>query len=304
MKLFYSELTANPAYYSFGYSVYAELEPGDRLEDCYEKGFLPFVGAREQDPHMLYMARGVRVRIQEFVERHYHNRVHRKVSKVLKQGIQTVVFKKEEHPNLGAVTDFFLIYFDFRFGNGAMSRERFEAILHGPFVSHIVEYRSGELLVGYTIEVQTATFTHVWHQAYAREYAGAHIGIALYLELLARMKREGKKFLYFGVTYGVHMEYKTNFQPLEFWNGQTWVADSHDTLKHLLREDGTRLLAYVDEWRALKGAYRASPYPFSSAVAELRYLALFAVQHRRLLGVYIILLGILSGLIFFAFFMS
>jgi hypothetical protein len=301
MKVFYSELTANPAYYSFGYSVYAELEAGDRLEECYEKGFLPFVGAREQDPKMLYMARGVRVRVEEFEERHYHARVRRKVAGVLPKDIETKVFAKGEHKDLGVVTEFFLTYFKFRFGEGAMSSERFEAILHGPFITHVVEYWSGEELIGYTLEVHTDSFIHVWHQAYTKKYEGSHIGIAIYLELLARAKQAGKLFLYFGVTHGTHMEYKTNFQPLEFWNGRAWVHDAHSKeLKQLLRGDGTRLLAYVDEWRAGKGAYRTSPYPFTSTIAELRYLALFAVQHRRLFGVYVLLLGVLLGLIFFA----
>jgi leucyl-tRNA---protein transferase len=301
MKVFYSELTANPAYYSFGYSVYAELEASDTLPECYEKGFLPFVGAREQDPKMLYMARGVRVRVQEFTEKHYHARVRRKVALVLPHGIRTSVFARDEHPDLRAVTEFFLTYFAFRFGEGAMSHERFEAILRGPFITHIVEYRSQGELIGYTLEVHTDSFIHVWHQAYTKKYEGSHIGIALYLELLARAKQEGKSFLYFGVTHGTHMEYKTNFQPLEFWNGRAWVADAHSKeLKQLLRGDGTRMLAYVDEWRAGKGAYRTSPYPFTSALAELRYLAFFAVQHRRLFGVYLILLGSLLGAAFFA----
>ena len=301
MKVFYSELTANPAYYSFGYSVYAELEAGDMLGECYEKGFLPFVGAREQNPHMLYMARGTRVRVPEFEEKHYHTRVRRKVAHVLPKGIETKVSTRSEHTNLAGIAEFFLSYFSFRFGEGAMSRERFEAILNGPFITHVVEYHSAGELIGYTLEVHTDSFIHVWHQAYTKKYEGSHIGIAIYLELLARAKQEGKSFLYFGVTHGTHMEYKTNFQPLEFWNGRAWVHDTHSReLKELLRGDSTRLLAYVDEWREALGAYRTSPYPFTSTIAELRYLALFAVQHRRIFGVYVILLGVLFGLIFFA----
>jgi hypothetical protein len=298
MRIFHSELTANPAHYSFGYSVYAELEAGDMLDGCYEKGFLPFVGARKQEPRLLYMARGARVRVPEFAERHYHARVRRRVAEVLPEGITGRVYARDAHPNLPAVTDFFLSYFAFRFGKGAMPRERLEAIVHGPFVSHIVEYRSGDICIGYTLEVQTDTLIHVWYQAYAREYASTHLGIALYLELLARAKKEGKQFLYFGVTYGAHMAYKTNFEPLECWNGRAWVGKSAKEWKQLLREDSTRLLAFVDEWRVGKGAYYPAPYPFTSGLAELRYFALFAIQHRRIFGMYVLLLGLLLAIAF------
>jgi len=303
MKIFYSELTANPAYYSFGYSVYGEFEDGDMLSDCYEKGFLPFVGTRKQSPRAMFMARGVRVLLHEFIEKHYHSRVRHKVALRFPEGITVVVYKRGAHKGLDKVHAFFLSYFYFRFGKESMPPDRLFAIIHSPFVTHIAEYSYQGKIIGYSLEVHADTFIHVWHQAYAKEHVHTHLGVYLYLELLERAKKAKMHHLYFGVTYGTWMNYKTNFQPLEFWNGAQWIKDSKSTLlKELFKRDGTRQIAFTDEWRKNQDPYYDTPYPFSSRFSELRYLYIFAVLHPRIIGVYLILVSSLTLLVCFKFF--
>ncbi len=298
MKVFYAELTANPAYYSFGYSVYGELEPGDRVPEMYERGFLPAIVAREQSENLMYMARGVRVRVQEFEVRHYHNRVKRKVEEVIPGGVDASVVSKEEHTNLEEVFQFCLSYFAFRFGKEAMSEERLRAIFASPFLTHIVEYRTGGEVLGYSLEAHHDGMVHVWHQAYARAYARTHLGIYLYIELLERSKKAGAAFLYFGVTYGSWMNYKTNFQPLEYFNGKEWVHDVHsEKLKALFALDTTRLIGFVDEWRAQQKPYYAASYPFTSKLAEVRYLSVLARLFPRVIGAYLLLVALLLWLV-------
>lgn len=272
MKVRYSELTANPAYYSFGYAVYGTPEPGESVESCYAAGFLPFVGARDQDPSLMYMVRGTRVRVQDFAPKHYHQRVLRKVGEGVRNGIAVSVLQKGEL-NQDAVTRFFLEYFSYRFGKGAMGEERFRAILASPYLTHIAEYRLEGEVVAYSLEARHGGMAHVWYQAYVKRFAGSHFGIFLYLDLLKRLKEAGATHLYFGVTYGPWMRYKTNFQPLEYWDGERWVIDRNsDALKRLLAGDPFRLLAFNDRWRDECGPYYPAPYPFTSARAELRFL--------------------------------
>ena len=298
MKLFYSELTANPAYYSFGYSVYGIPDPEDALDACYEQGFLPFVGAALQDPRTLYMARGTRVRAQEFAEKHYHARVRRKVQDAIAGDITVSVHRRDTYQDTEELTRFFLAYFSRRFGKEAMPAERFKAILGSPYLTHVVEYRIEDKVVAYSLEVHSDSFVHVWHQAYEHRFAHTHLGIYLYLELLSRVKEAGKQFLYFGVTYGRWMSYKTNFQPLEFWNGSTWVKDTGSkALKALFMRDSTRAIAYVDEWRANQEPYYPSPYPFRSASETLRSFTVFATLYPKTVGVFLILLALTLSLV-------
>lgn len=289
MKLFYSELSANPAYYSFGYSVYGELESTDDLASCYAAGFLPFVGARTQPVEMMYMTRGSRVRVPEFLEHTYHKRVIRKIEqRILSKGnsvakIEVIEHTKEDFKITDEFITFILTFFNFRFGKEAMPKDRLIAILSSPLLTHIVEHRLHGKPIAYLLEVHTSEGVHVWYHAYSRAYENSHLGAFLYIDLLRRCKRDGFKYAYLGVTYGTWMSYKTNFQPLEYWNGQEWVNDPKSTdLKKLLVADPLRVLGFVDEWRDAHEPYYKAPYPFTSIYMEARYLALITTAMPRI----------------------
>ena len=304
MKTFYSELTANPAYYSFGYSVYGVREPEDVLDDCYEQGFLPVIAARDQDPNLMYQARGTRVRLPEFHARHYHGRVVRKAEGMIGGKPSVTLHTRDAFPDLESLISFFYTYFSRRFGKDSMSRERLEAIIASPFVTHVAEYRYDNKLIGYSLEVHGDTFVHVWHQAYDMKFEGAHIGSYLYLELIERAKAAGKQFMYFGVTYGSWMKHKTNFQPLEFWDGSSWIKDpGSKRLKQLFKRDSTHLLAFNDFWREESDPYYTAPVLFRSFIDELRCLVLLTHSTPRIVGVYFLLVALLmaafGSLIFF-----
>jgi hypothetical protein len=304
MKIFYSELTANPSYYSFGYSIYGEFEDIDTLDDVYEKGFLPCAVAKKQSPKLMYVARGVRVKAKEYVQKHFHTRVIKKVAQTFPSGVTSTVYAKDAYNDIPKVIDFFSTYFAFRFGKEAMPRDRIESIVRSPFLTHIVAYHSDEIFIGYSLEVHGESFVHVWHQAYAKKYARTHVGIYMYMELIERAKNALKQYVYFGVTYGTWMNYKTNFQPLSFWDGTQWVDDKKsEKLKSLFRCDPTRLLAFVDEWRKEKDPYYKAPYPFQSMLEELRYCVIFTTLHPRIFGVYLCLLGLLCALVYIKFFL-
>jgi arginyl-tRNA--protein-N-Asp/Glu arginylyltransferase len=298
MKVFFSELVANPAYYSFGYSVYGELEPPDDLAECYEKGFLPFVGARlqsESGAPMMYMARGTRVRVNEFKEQHYHGRVIRKVESVIQgsidEKIQVIEHLRETFPITDEFISFILSYFSFRFGKDSMPRERLLAILASPLLTHIVEYRVEGKPIAYMLEVHTSTCIQVWYQTYAKSHERSHLGSYLFIDLLRRAKKQNKDYVYLGVTYGNWMKYKTNFQPLEYWDGRSWVTDAKSKiLKKLLATDSLRMLAFTDTWREKHEPFYKAPYPFASTFMELRFLTMLMTAAPRIFGMFILAL--------------
>lgn len=248
MKIFYSELAENPSYYSFGYSIYGTIESGDSIEDAYEKGFLPAVVAKKQDGKLMYQARSVRVLAQEFVRKHYHHRVARKA-----EALGRMEVSLHELTNIEDTKDietFFLTYFSSRFGKDAMPRERLRAILDSGWVTHISEYRIAGGSVAYMLECHYGATAHVWYQAYDMRYEHAHLGSYLYVLLIERAKAEGKKYVNFGVSYGSWMKYKTNFTPLEYWDGCTWTRDQKGNITKRLFEQGIALVPYVDRFRA------------------------------------------------------
>lgn len=300
MKIFHAELAVNPGLYSFGYSVYATLEAGDDLAKCYAQGFVPFVGARNLEGPTLYMIRGSRLRAQEFVETTYHHRVARRARDHFNSEVRTDVHEKSSFPITIEFKTFLLKYFEARFGKVSMSADRLDAILASPFLTHIVAYTVDSQPVAYTLETHGSDFVHVWYITYAPEYTSHHLGAYLFLDLARRAKAAGKQFVYFGVTCGVQMIFKTNFQPLEYWSGYEWVRDEKSReLKRLLATDATRAIALTDAWRDTRDPYHPAQVRFTNAWTELRFLAfvlngLPRVSIAAILGIFFMVLAVLT----------
>ncbi len=295
MKVFYAELSANPAYYSFGYSVYGVLEPTDRLDDVYREGFLPFVGAKEQPGNMVYMARGTRVVVSGYTETAYHRRALKKLREVFRTEPEVTVYARNDFVVTETFVQFILSYFAFRFGKDAMSEERLRAMLDSGFITHISEYRSAEKPVGYLLEVHGETCMHLWYLAYAREHEDTCIGLYMYIDMLRRAKKEEMDYVYIGVTYGNWMKYKANFMPLEYFDGTSWVKDAKsEKLKKLLRTDASRVLGFVDAWRETKEPFYPAPYPFTSLFDEFRFLTVMMLGTPRVFFLSIIVIFLIA----------
>jgi hypothetical protein len=296
MKTFYSELAVNPAYYAFGYSVYGELEEGDVLDDAYDKGFLPFVGAKEQPSAMLYLARGSRVVLKEHRENQYDRQARRRAEDAVGAPIIAALHPKEEFAITEEFVAFLMRYFSTKFGKDSMPEERLRAMLSSPFVTHISEYTAEGKPIGYILESHGKTFTHVWYLAYETRYARSHLGFYLFSTFVARAKELGKTYAYLGVTCGPWMRYKANFVPLQYFSGGEWVGDAKNTaIKKLLATDKFRLLPYNDMWREAHYSYYPSPYPYQGIRSELRFLYHLAEGAPRLFGSLLIVIALLLG---------
>lgn len=242
MKLFSSELAHNYETYTFGYTNYALREAGDSLSNIYEQGFLPYSGSRTVRD-VFYMARSARVVLTTFELSSENRRIAKKFDGVFtKRRIANKDFDADE-----TFYTFCLNYFVTQHG-AVMPRERLVHIMECGLITHIIEYRVQEKIAAYILEVEDGTMGHYWFSFYAPEYVKQSLGLWLMQDALTDAKQRGLSHYYLGTVYGEKALYKTNFGPLEWWNGTLWNSDVQ-TLKERGRQDGDRVLTLTDAWK-------------------------------------------------------
>ena len=66
MKIFFSENNVDYGTYTFNYAIYAQKESMAELTEIYDKGFLPYTGNINIESDLFYLARSLRVDLQNF----------------------------------------------------------------------------------------------------------------------------------------------------------------------------------------------------------------------------------------------
>lgn len=231
MKITRKEFGHEYATYRFGYCEYATLEPGDVLADFYEKGFLPY----SADPSLtglFYMARSARIALATFGFSSENRRVNKHFDSLFSvRALSLDAAKEDAH-----IRDLFLTYFTLRHGKDVMPPARFDAILNSSLPLRVLAYEKEGVLVAAVLEVVQETFGHFWFSAYDLSYVRQSLGMWLMLDGARRAKEEARAQYYLGTVYGAKALYKTNLEPLEFWDGSSWSTDGA-RLKTLAREE-------------------------------------------------------------------
>jgi arginyl-tRNA--protein-N-Asp/Glu arginylyltransferase len=228
MRVFHREFGSRYESYEFGYSTYASLETGDSLQDVYAAGFLPH-SADPEVRDLFYMARSVRVPLRDWKITSENRRVLKKFD-----GFSTTLLTKEQLHSDPHFLPCFLNYFREHHGERVMSEERARGILGTPHALRGIRYEKDGEVSGYVLEIADEGFSHYWFSCYASHYAGTSFGMWLMLDAVGRAKAEGKDSIYLGTAYGSKGRYKTNFEPLQFWDGSEWKQDTK-ALKELTR---------------------------------------------------------------------
>lgn len=243
MKIFQTEFGYSyGTTYSFGYTSYAELEPGDDAGEAYERGFLP-CSTNPRVHNLFYMARGVRVLADRFSPSSENRRVLKKFD-----GAFTIrVLDREELFADGDFRSQFLDYFEKKHGKGVMSPERVEGYFKSVLPVRGIRYEKNGVPVGYVLEITGKDWAHYWYSCYASARIGTSLGMWLMLDAVRRAQTEGRSRVYLGTAYGDKGRYKTNFSPLEFWDGATWNGDEA-LLKRYIREDAERKIPFGDRF--------------------------------------------------------
>ncbi len=242
MKIFYSELGQSYKTYSFAYCPYAHYEPGDYLQDIYDAGFLPYSGTPELT-NIFYMARSLRINLPDWELNSENRRIYRKFEGQLEQQTQT------KHL-IDITNETFLTfcedYFSQRHGATIMPRERLKLVLET--VTDIVTYKHNDKLVGYVFLVNDEDMSHYWYSFYDLDYANQSLGLWMMTDCAIQAKKQGKQHFYLGTAYSEKGIYKTNYDNLEYWNGQQWSQEIN-LLRDRCRSDHDRTLDLLDEWK-------------------------------------------------------
>ncbi|HUD02699.1 MAG TPA: GNAT family N-acetyltransferase [Candidatus Paceibacterota bacterium] len=244
MKIFSSELGHNYGSYTFGYANYCEREAGDSLAHIYELGYLPYSGSPDVQ-NIFYMARSARVVLPQFALTSENRRISKKFDGVFdKKRIPLNEFDIEDEAFL-----FFCVeYFKNKHGIGAAPRERIHYWLTCGVVTTIVEYRKAGVPVAYVFEAEDASMTHYWFSFYDLSLVQQSLGMWLMLDCITDAAARGVEHYYLGTVYGAKALYKTNFEPLLWWDGSAWQSDI-TTLKQNARTDDGRITPLMDAWK-------------------------------------------------------
>ena len=238
MKIVKSEFGYEYQTYRFGYCEYAMLEPNDRIADFYENGFLPY----SADPSVqgaFYMARSARLALPHFAFSSENRRIGRRFDDIFSFRTLSIYEAKKD----SRVRALFLDYFKKKHGDIVMPPARFDAILDTVLPLRVFLYekdlprgKAGDELAAAVLEVGDKNFGHFWFSAYDLSYARQSLGMWLMLDSARRAKDAGRVHYYLGTVYGAKALYKTNLQPLEFWDGSGW-SDNLARLKKLARAE-------------------------------------------------------------------
>src|SRR3989338_5919605 len=203
-----------------------EQEP---LQQLYQLGYLPYSGKKKLNG-IFYSARSARVLLPEFELTSENRRIAKKFDgQFIKERVANFVPDEVFY-------DFCAAYFAKKHGPKAMPRERLTTILNSGLVTNTTIYRSLSKPVAYVLEVEDGTMSHYWFSFYDLAYAKQSLGLWLMLDCLRDAKELGLEHYYLGTVYGDKAIYKTNFKPLEWWNGNVWSRDVA-LLKELGRKD-------------------------------------------------------------------
>lgn len=208
-------------------TVFTERED-EPLEALYAQGFLPYSGTKDlQD--VFYSARSARVVLPQFDLTSENRRIAKKFD-------GTFTIERVPYPAFTPDETFYsfcLKYFAEKHGVGAMPHARLETILGSGLLTTVAIYRDQDSIVAYVLEVEDGSMGHYWFSFYDLSLAKQSLGLWLMLDCTRGAKAKGLKHYYLGTVYGEQALYKTNFSPLEWWDGSAWSADIK-----LLRERG------------------------------------------------------------------
>jgi len=260
MRIFYSEVGRGSGTFSFAYYPTALLEPGDRLADLYQAGFLPFSTLDHDRVGNFFMARQVRIDLGRFELSSENRRVYEKFSGKL-EGSDVPIAEFNTHDR--DFVKFCLDYFTERHGPEVMPEERLRFMLDGGLLNKISVYRFNgrpfgtapldktrdkqDRPVAYVFLVDFGeSGAHFWYSFYDLAYVQQSLGLWLMTDVALRMQRGGKQYLYLGTAFGEKGLYKTNFEQIEWWDGECWNP-SRDKLRKRCKTDDERFLGLTNK---------------------------------------------------------
>ena len=236
MKIFFSENQPDYSSYTFNYAIYCVKEQQQELPAIYEKGFLPYSGNTAIERDIFYLARSLRVELDNFSDSSENRRVNRKVAPL------NIAIKVTPKSSIDLTDptflDFCMSYAADRFSGNAMTSERLSYVLSRETGSHILTFQSEKQIYGYVLAAIEGSMLHYWFAFFDQQYLKSHaLGKWMMWRTIAWAKEQGLAHVYLGTCYGKHSLYKVRVDKgLTFFDGTRWNADMTQ-LKHLCKTD-------------------------------------------------------------------
>ncbi|MDF9795758.1 hypothetical protein OKW21_001021 [Catalinimonas alkaloidigena] len=236
MKTLFSEYKTDYSTYTFSYAVYCIKEAQKELPEIYAKGFLPYTGNTSLEEDTFYLARSLRVNLQEFKNSSENRRVNRKIEPL---DISMEVYKKENFDFQDETfRQFCSDYAEERFSGGAMQAERLQYVLNRDMLTHIITFCSNEKVFGYVFTVMEGDMLHYWFSFYDTEYMRSHsLGKWMMWKVINWAHEQNLAHVYIGTCYREKSLYKVrDHKGAEFFDGSKWNNDT-SLLKALCKSD-------------------------------------------------------------------
>lgn len=247
MKYWRSEFVQNyKDAYSFGYCLYAQPEKPADLAEAYQNGYLPYSNAPDAQD-VFYLCRSIRLDLKAFKPNSENRRVHAKFAGQL---TATTITTKQLLADKDAMT-LLQTYFD-TVHPGVMPSSRLTHLLGHIVMRDATLYRdatTGDLLA-VILNAGNKEFEHYWFAAYDTAKHKQSLGAWLMLDSILRAQDSGKTHMYLGTAYGEKALYKTNFDNVEWWAGNSWRAEKNNaTLKTLMKRDASFSSPQASRWQ-------------------------------------------------------
>lgn len=236
MKTFFSENTVDYGSYTFNYAAYAVREENEDLSPIYDKGYLPYTGDLSIQNEVFYMARSLRVNLENFSDTSENRRVGRIIEPLQVQ--LEVIEKNTFDLSDKDFQEFCSNYIKERIGDDNMDMDRWGYILSKPLGTHIFKFYNTEKTLGYVLAAVNDSLLHYWFAFFDTAYMKSHsLGKYMMWKLIDWAKNNGKQHAYLGTAYKPAALYKIrDHRGLEFWDGAKW-NDNAKLLKGMCKTD-------------------------------------------------------------------
>jgi hypothetical protein len=240
MKVLFSEAAPDYEHYIFPYAIWA-FPDNDTPAALFNAGFLP--STRELD--RFYLARHLRVRLNDFAPSSENRRVLRKCAH-----LEMRVVPRADFQLTAERLEFCRRYADARFGHGVMSEERLETLFTAPVATDIMIFHEGGREVGYVVlYVEPPRMAFYYYSFYDLTLFERNLGLYIMTSAVKYFAEHAVELLYLGTCYSERALYKTQFRGCEFFNGVKWSTDIRE-LKFLVSRQGQKLAKHLLEDRA------------------------------------------------------
>ena len=225
MKFLFSESSIDYNNYKFGYSVNLILNDNDSIENVYSQGFLPYTGDIKNKDEIYYLARSIRVNLNDYERLSENNRIVKNAKK--KYNIKFESIDKSKFIYNDKFYKFCIDFSKKRFINKPLNKERLSLIIDRKNHNKTYIFSIKSKIIGYVLAYETNNIIHYWFSFYDTKYLNEFpLGKFMMEHLVYHAKKLNKKYIFLGTCYGEKALYKVrDFKGIEFYDGNKWIKN-------------------------------------------------------------------------------